>query len=173
LVRSFKGGSIAEGLYRDIKAQVNSAGGKFTASCYIAFKDDKGALAVGNLQMKGAALQSWMDFRKANRGALLTKAVKITGFTNETNGSVDYKAPTFTLGEITDATNALAMELDSTILQPFLGNYFKRTKADQAETAAPQHLRDEDVMPHQDEEADGGGFMPDDQDIPFARMENY
>jgi hypothetical protein len=61
IVKSFKGGTLAEGIYRDIKDRANSVGGQFVANCYIAFKHGNG-LAIGSLRFKGAALGAWMEF---------------------------------------------------------------------------------------------------------------
>ena len=47
LVKSFKGGVLAEGLYANIRDRVTSkaVGGKFSMSCYIGYKSESGALA--------------------------------------------------------------------------------------------------------------------------------
>jgi hypothetical protein len=164
LVKSFKGGEIAHGLYKDIKDKVNAHGGKFKASCYIAFKDDNGELVLGNLGIKGGALTPWLDFTKENRAVLYDKGIQITGFTEHKKGKVDYRNPTFRLIDISESTNAAAVELDK-VLQAFLKSYLGQNKRDQVETT---HLRDEDVMPPVEtgEEIDTSQMPPED-DIPF------
>ena len=126
IVKAFKGGTLAEGLYRDIKDRVNAVGGSFNTNCYIAFKDGA-SLGLGALRFKGASLGSWMEFRKQYRKEVYGKAVKIGGFTEGKKGSITYRMPTFALSEISPDTLALAIELDKT-LQEFLDGYLSRTK---------------------------------------------
>lgn len=146
IVKAFKGGTIAEGIYKDIKDRVNSAGGRFHASLYIAFKDEHGDLQIGNLRIKGAALQAWMEFTKAHRAEVYKKGVKIAGYTEDKKGRITYRMPAFKIVELSEATNQIAVALDAQ-LQEFLSVYLKRTKREQVEAAA-SHLRDEDVPPY-------------------------
>lgn len=125
-VKAFKGGTLAEGLYRDIKDRVAASGGSFTTNCYLAFKEG-GNLQMGTLRLKGAALGAWMEFRKQNRRTAYGKSIRIDGFTEGKKGSVTYRMPTFALGDISPETLALATELDKT-LQEYLDGYLARAK---------------------------------------------
>lgn len=162
VVKSFKGGTIAEGLYKSIKDRVNNAGGDYNASLYIAFKsgDD---YQIGALRFKGAALGAWMEFRKAHRADIYKKAVRIKGYTEGKKGSITFRMPECVLIDVSPEAEARAVTLD-TELQEFLSAYLKRNKRDQAEAVAqqPAHVRDEDVAagaaPSRDIHAD---------DIPF------
>lgn len=164
VVKAFKGGTLAEGLYKDIKDKANSLGGQFNANCYIAFKGDGGALAIGSLKFKGAALGAWMEFRKANRSGLYAKAISVTGFTEGKKGRIIFRVPTFELKDISVETNAAAVTLDKQ-LQEWLDGYLSRRTADKAE-------------PHDDAAATGETDFdinadmqpvdaPSDDDIPF------
>ena len=144
VVKAFKGGPLAEGFYKDIKDRVNAVGGQFNANCYIAFRNGDGALTIGSLRFKGAALGAWMEFCKAHRSDLYKKAIRIHGFTEGKKGRIVFRVPVLTLVELSPASNEAATALDVT-LQEFLAGYLKRTKRDQAETTAPTHLRDEDM----------------------------
>lgn len=161
VVKSFKGGTLAEGLYKDIKDRVNAAGGNFTANCYIAFKND-GELQIGSLRFKGAALGSWMEFRKAHRSALYNKAIAITGYTEGKKGKVTFRMPTFETRDVSDDTNAIAVDLDRE-LQAWMSEYFSRRTGDQV----PSAVDTGDSFP------DGTQGEPDvsqpltDEDIPF------
>jgi hypothetical protein len=53
VVKAFKGGELASGLYAGIKDRIVAVGGHFVASCYIAYKDGD-ALRLGNIRFKGA-----------------------------------------------------------------------------------------------------------------------
>lgn len=166
IVKSFKGGTLAEGIYRAIKDRVNAAGGQFVANCYIGFKQD-GALAIGSLRFKGAALHAWTDFSKANRADLYAKAVRIHGFTEGKKGRIVFRVPVLELKEISPESNAAAIALDKE-LQAFLDGYFKRTTRDQVEEP-PDDSRD-DQADYSDDEADGPEYPASvltDDDIPF------
>lgn len=166
IVKAFKGGTLAEGLYKDIKDRVNTVGGQFNANCYIAFKNGGGELAIGAIRFKGAALGAWMEFRKEHRSELYDKAVRIHGFTEGKKGRITYRMPVLAVTELTKSTNDAAVALDKQ-LQAYLAGYLKKNKAAQVEQAG-QHLRDEDVM-------QGGAFEEPphpastitDDDIPF------
>ncbi len=167
VVKAFKGGLIAEGIYKDIKDRVNVVGGQFVANCYIAFKSDGGTLAIGSLRLKGAALGAWMEFCKSHRADLYKKSIRIKGYTEGKKGKVVFRTPNLSLKEIAPETDAAAIALDTT-LQEFFAAYFTRTKRDQVEV---QH----DTVTHTDDmsgfvDDDGGnrvtGELSDD-DIPF------
>ena len=132
VVKSFKGGVLAEGLYAAIKDKVNNSGGGFVANCYIAYKTDGGGFALGLIKFKGAALGAWMEFSKAHRAELDTKAVAITGFTEGKKGRVVFKTPIFGIKGLSKASNDEAVALD-VVLQKFLAGYLTRTKRDQVE----------------------------------------
>ncbi len=140
IVKAFKGGTLAEGLYKDIKDRVNAVGGQFVSNCYIAFKDSDSGLSIGSIRFKGAALGAWMEFRKAHRADLFTKGIRIHGATEGKKGRITFFTPNFKVTELSDASNAAATKLDES-LQAFLDGYLKRNKRDQVE-----HVPDESMM---------------------------
>lgn len=159
IVKAFKGGTLVEGLYKDIKDKANTLGGQFVSNCYIAYKRD-GALAIGSLRFKGATLGAWMEFRKAHRGELYAKAVRIHGFTEGKKGRIVFRVPIFEIADLSPQTNSEALALDAT-LQDFLKAYLKRNTKDKAD--AP-HLRDEDVHLRDD---DNTPLPVEEDSIPF------
>jgi hypothetical protein len=161
IVKSFKGGTIAEGIYKEIKDRCNSAGGQFVANLYIAFKGADGGLDIGSLRLKGAALGAWMEFTKAHRGDIYSKAVRIKGYTEGKKGRITFRVPVLTVADITPETNAAAVALDKEF-QKFLTSYLKRPKRVQVDE--PQHLADE--MMAGVARATAAAEMTDD-DIPF------
>ena len=163
VVKAFKGGTIAEGLYNDIKAVVKAAGGAFTANCYIAFKDGD-EMKIGSMKFKGAGLGGWMDFEKAHRAELYDGAITIHDFTEGKKGRVVFRVPKLKVSGITRESNALATELDKTV-QRFLSVYLKRNTREQAvvpDDAPP--VSDEDI-PWQDNPEAVAAITDD--DIPF------
>lgn len=168
VVKSKKEGTMAEGLYQQIKDRISKYG-KFTSHLYIAFKGDDGQLAIGSLHLRGAALGPWMDFRKANRSTLYEKAVAITGFKEDTSGDITFRAPTFAISETTTETDRQALALDGQ-LQKWLDVYMASNTRDQADVVAAattSHVGEEP-----DEEFGAPSVSDDntpitDDDIPF------
>ncbi|AXH74765.1 MAG: hypothetical protein [Bacteriophage sp.] len=124
LVKSFKGPQIAEGFYRDIKNTIIANGGHYSSSVYIAYAYNN-IFQIGNIQFKGAALNSWVEFTKANRNAIMKQAIVITGYTEGKKGAVTFKIPTFGLREISASTEETAKDLDKE-LQEYLNVYLSK-----------------------------------------------
>lgn len=124
VVKSFKGGLIADGFYRDIKDRVKANGGHFVSNIYIAFKD-KDVFYIGSIQFKGAALNSWAEFRNKNRKEIMSKAVTIIGTDTGQKGSITFLNPVFGLKDISDNTNNIAIDLDKE-LQDYLNKYLEK-----------------------------------------------
>lgn len=168
VVKAFKEGVLAEGLYKDIKDRVNASGGSYNATCYIAFKHD-GALAIGSLRFKGAALGEWMEFRKSHRADLYKKAITIADYVEGKKGKVVFRVPAFETKVTSSETDAIAVDLDRQ-LQTFLEAYLSRKTEDRAEDRAAdptdfpvdEHDRDE-----HDLEPMNPADIPSDDDIPF------
>jgi hypothetical protein len=165
VVKSFKGGILAEGLYKDIKDRVAAQGGQFVAQCYIAFKNPT-ELAIAVLRIKGAALREWMEFTRDNRSQLYKGAVTIPSFTEGKKGSIKYRVPVLKLAAITEASNNQAVALDAQ-LQEWLDGYLRRTKAEQVE-----HHENEDFDQSEPEPVPAGNWGTPaaaitDDDIPF------
>lgn len=174
VVKSFKGGELAAGLYAQIRDRVGNLGGHFHASCYIAYKDGEG-YKLGNLGFKGAALMAWMEFkkkagRKDGRPAYYVDAVRIHGHEEGQKGRVVYRIPRFALAAVSEDANAEAATLDQD-LQSFLSEYLKRTRVDQAENTkdavAPEREVQREREPAAAMAGGGSGFDDMDDDIPF------
>lgn len=176
VVKLFKGGIIARGLYQEIKENVTSksVGGHFTASLYIAFKNREGKLLIGSLQLKGAALKEWSEFRSKNRTALLEKAVIITGYVAKKKGAIDFRIPVFNLNEISAETLREAVNLDKEV-QKYLDGYLKRTRVEQV-PSNPQSPSDNNPASPSDNPQDsappinlppGDVAPPPEDDVPF------
>lgn len=137
VVKAFKGGELASGLYSQIRDRVGNFGGHFHASCYIAYKHGD-AYKLGNIGFKGAALNAWMEFKKScghkdGRRAYYVDAVRIDGFDEGQKGRVVYRTPRFKLAPASEEANAQALTLDAE-LQVFLSEYLRRARIEQAET---------------------------------------
>lgn len=181
VVRAFKGGELATGIYTTIRDRIVAVGGHYVTSMYVGYKDG-GELRIGNLSLKGAAAGAWMNFKrdcttkKAANGksvrAYLVDAVKITGYEQLKKGATVYRVPKFGLVETSEATNQQAVDLDSQ-LQMFLVDYLRRPKDEAAAKPvengtdhAPAKRGDapDDDVPWRDEVPPQG---TDPDDIPF------
>ena len=156
VVKTFKGETLAEGYYKAIKDRVNGQGGHYVANCYIAAKVD-GELAICSLRFKASALGAWMEFRKANRGQLFERAVRIGGFTEGKKGRITFRMPTYELIAVTPETNHQAVGLDAT-LQTWLEGYLQRRTRDQVDAAPEERGVDQSDDQHHGTTVD---------DIPF------
>lgn len=168
-VKSFKGGPIAEGLYQTIKDKVKAQGGGFAANLYMAYKDATGALQIGCLQLTGAALNAWIEFRGLVKNEVFDKAIAVIGSVDGQKGAIKYKSPAFALKLIDPATNAKALELDKA-LQAYLEAYLVKTPVTQqvaniVEQAQPK-VEEKKEEPKQDEKRAEPVFTPTD-DLPF------
>jgi hypothetical protein len=173
VVRSFKGGELASGLYTSIKDRIAAVGGHFVSSCYVAYKDGD-ELRIGNIRFKGAALSAWMDFKKtcptkkdaqgkSVRGYYVD-AVKIKGFAENTKGRITYRVPNFMLFQLSPETNKQAIALDAE-LQTYLADYLKRPRIEAANLSSPEHVDQETG----EVASEAGAGLPD--SAPVARRD--
>jgi hypothetical protein len=166
VVRAFKGGELASGFYSTIRDRITSQGGHFVANIYVAYKDETGAMKLGAVQFKGAALNAWVEFKKANRAEIYKQAVVVNGFNEGKKGSITFRTPKFALVNISPASNEEANKIDAEILQPYLADYFRKPKVEQAE-AAPDSLTVDEANAMADEEADEQLRRAANADVPF------
>ena len=94
-VKSFKGGELAKGLYKDIRSRVKDVGGHYVKSIYIMSESGE----IYNLQLKGSAVQMWGDFTKKTRSRLSDEWVSVTGADERKKGSIEYSVPIFKYGQ--------------------------------------------------------------------------
>ncbi len=172
VVRSFKSGELASGIYTSIRDRIVAIGGHYCASIYIGYKDGEG-LKIGNLCLKGAAAGAWMEFKRnaptrkdasgKSTRAYFMDAVKITGYEQMKKGGTTYRVPQFGLAAVSETTNQQAVALDGE-LQAFLTDYFKRPKAEAVKTV-PDSQREE--TPVEKEKKPAVRFDDMEDDIPF------
>lgn len=126
----------AVGLWSEIKNSVTGA--KYVKGLYIAFYDEDGALQLGYLKMKGAALMPWVEFAKQHKD-IYSGAFAITGKVAKKKGTNNYFEPEFSYSaKVKDETNAAALALDADVLQPYLTAYFAQGQHTESH-AEPQY----------------------------------
>lgn len=117
--------SIKErGKYADIADKIKAGGAKYAKSVYVAFKDDSGELAIGNIKIAGAALTAWIEFEKkfdvSQCAVFITETPK-----RAKKGKNTYFVPVFEGQNMSETTKSEAVKLDEE-LQQYLNSYFQR-----------------------------------------------
>jgi hypothetical protein len=124
VVKPFKGNEIAKGLYKDIKEKIKAAGGHYVKSVYCMLEDG----SIANLQLKGAACQSYGDFTAKTRSRLTDEWVVVAKAIDGKKGAVKYTTPGFAFDKSLSESEAdLADEAYNT-LEAYLKTYL--TKAE-------------------------------------------
>ena len=117
-VKAFKGGTIASGMWNDIKSKVDAEGGRFNKSIYA--MTEKGKLI--NLSLQGATVSAWFDFEQENRSRLADEMLSIFGIKSEKKGRVEYSVPEFKILRSLSATEGVqADELYAKVIK-YLNN---------------------------------------------------
>jgi len=123
-VKPFKGNEIAKGLYKDIKEKVKSAGGHYVKSVYCMLQDG----SIANLQLKGAACQSYGDFTAKTRSRLSDEWVEVSKAVEGKKGAVKYTTPEFKFEKcLSDSEADLADEAFNT-LEAYLKTYLTKSE---------------------------------------------
>ncbi len=156
IVRTKKG-QKAQGHYKDVKAQC--PGSKFCQSVYIADKRDDG-FHIANVQLMGAALSSWIEFRKKHKD-VYAGAITVLSMSEGKKGAVTYQMPVFGFAEVSPESNAIAMDLDKD-LQDYLDGYMERR-------AEPQHAEPvtNDYEPPMEEHLSPEQVTDEEDPLPF------
>lgn len=121
-VKSFKGGVIAEGLYKDIKPSITNAGGKYHRSVYVMLDD--GSLA--NISFKGAVVREWSIFMENNANNCDVNWVEVNTAVEQKKGSVKYTTPDFTLGASITKADSVKADKVAGEFQEYISSYLKK-----------------------------------------------
>jgi len=131
VVKPFKGNEIAKGLYKDIKEKIKAAGGHYVKIVYCMLEDG----SIANLQLKGAACQSYGDFTAKTRSRLTDEWVVVDKAIDGKKGAVKYTTPGFAFEKsLSDSEADLADEAYN-VLEAYLKTYL--AKAEPIDTIAP------------------------------------
>jgi hypothetical protein len=134
VVKAFDGGVLATGFYSAIRDRVAAAGGRFTSNIYLAYRD-AGVMKIGCLQLHGASLNSWVEFKNASGDAIWKKAVGITSYKEGKKGSIVYRTPVFTLRDVSTESDDAAGVLQEQLAK-YHTEYFARTRTEAAQAPA-------------------------------------
>jgi hypothetical protein len=121
------------GIYKDIKADVDSHGGHYVRSIYgVALINGEPSLV--NIKLKGAATQAWGDFGGASFKKFVSNEIVIATATDEKKGSVKFSRPVFTIGE--EINNEEVIDKFDDILQTYFKGSGGVSNNDHAEEAS-------------------------------------
>ena len=128
-VRAYKGGTIAEGLYKDIKQDITNAGGKYHRSVYVMLEDG----TIANLSFKGAVVREWSEFFRDNQSLLDNQWIEVNTAKEQKKGSIKYSTPEFTLGKNLTAKESDMADKTALDLKAYLDEYFRKEEVLEAE----------------------------------------
>ena len=136
-VKSFKGGHLVSGLYRDIKDKLQ--GGVYFKSIYVMLADG----SVANMSLKGASCAAWGDFTKKTANRLPDEWVAVMGASEQRNGSVKYTVPTFEFKGSLKAEEGEMADEAYDALKAYFNDYLTRKPEDEAAPSGDELLEDE------------------------------
>jgi hypothetical protein len=116
-----KGKEIVSGIYKQIKAEINAAGGQYHRSVYVMLEDG----TVVNIAMKGAVVKNWSLFLDESKNLVDNQWVTIESSKDEKKGSVKYSVPVFTLGSPLTSEESNAADNAVALLKVHMDAYFE------------------------------------------------
>ena len=118
-VKSFKGGEIASGLYKEIKTEIKSEGAVYYRSIYV--MTETGELI--NLQLKGSAVSNYSNFYNDNNHLLDNQWIEVNEFQEGKSGAVSYTVPVFKVGDFLTKEQNLKADDVVSVLQSYVNEY--------------------------------------------------
>lgn len=132
---------IAKGIYKEIKEKVNTAGAKYHASIYIMLED--GSLA--NIQLKGAAVQKWGEFKSKGVNRLADEWVIVEKSAPGKKGAVTYNTPEFRFERSISDSEAEQADAAFDMLEAYLKTYLAKSEPEHSETLGSPHENEDPV----------------------------
>jgi hypothetical protein len=139
-VKSFKGGLLAKGIYKEIKEIIDNVGGRYIKSIYAMTKEGE----IINLQLKGSAVQEWGEATNKGRSRLADEWVTVSGADDRKKGKVNYSVPVFKFDHSLNEIEGKLADESYEKLEASLSKKHETTKADV----------DDDFSTLEDEEVD-------------------
>jgi hypothetical protein len=118
-VKSFKGGDIVTGLYKEIVPQLNGTGAKYAKSVYGVVKKQSGTLELVNVQFSGSALTELIETKiKDGECILLSPSTEVCK-----KGKTEYYKPKIVKVNLDIQLYEDAKTLYKDVLLPYLNQY--------------------------------------------------
>lgn len=138
-VKSFKGGILAKGIYKEIKEIINNVGGHYTKSIYAMLENGE----TVNFQLKGSAVQSWGETFQKSRARMSDEWISCFGSEDLQKGKVKYSIPLFQFeGSLNAQESDLADKCYNALVNALES---KQSRNNEVEQADADELLDEDV----------------------------
>lgn len=137
-----KKGICAKGNYEQVITHRDCTGARYCQSVYMAYVDGKD-MKIGNIAIMGAALSSWIDFRKKNK--IFASLITVAGMTEGKKGATTYQIPTFTISDLKPEIIEKATKMDVE-LQEYLTKYFSKNAQQQSEQAIAETVKAEPIV---------------------------
>lgn len=118
-VKSFKGGEIAKGIYKEIKHQISSAGGVYHRSIYVMLENGE----LVNIKLKGSAVSRYSDFYQDHHQLIDQNWIEVNSAEDGKKGAVSYSMPVFTIGEVVTAKENKLVDKIIPSLQDYVDTY--------------------------------------------------
>jgi len=141
-VKSFKGGDIAKGLYKDIRSKIIDAGGKYHRSIYAVTND----LEIINISIKGSAVSEYSNFIEKNGdGVFTTNWVEVKEVVEGKKGSIKFTSPVFS--KSTAIKDVSKLQPFAETLQDYMREYMPKGNRERIGSVVDTYLEDkkEDV----------------------------
>jgi len=138
-VQSFKGGPIAEGLYKNIKLQVKEAGGIYHKSIYAMLEN--GSLV--NIALKGSAVREWGEFIKKTKSRLYDEWILVDDAKEAKNGTITYSTPEFVYDVSINEKESEMADTVFDILEKYLKEYAENNETSNIEDADQEQDHEE------------------------------
>lgn len=138
-VKTFSGKVIAKGFYKNVKSQVEQAGGKYHKSIYAVTKEGE----LVNISLKGACVSKWSEFtQKGAWKRLKDEWVTIEDAEDQKKGSVKFSTPNFKFNtSLSDAEYNMVSDKAKELLE-YMEGYLTNSevKAEEVEVIEPMAL---------------------------------
>ena len=141
-VKSFKGGIIAKGLWKEIKGRCKDAGAVYHKSIYV--MTDKGDIM--NLVFKGSAAAEWGEFTKKTMARLTDEWVSITKSDPRKKGATRYNVPVFEFDKSLSAKEGEMADKAYDEIDQYMAQYAEEEVTPKAE----QPVTDDEAIPDLD-----------------------
>lgn len=89
--------------------------------------------SLGNIQLKGSAVQGWGEFVNANKKQLTASWIVVDKAIEGKKGAVKYTTPSFILGDVLTVTQSNDADSNFDTLEAYLKTYL--TKVDEVDTS--------------------------------------
>lgn len=157
-VRSFKGGNIAKGLYKDVRNKIQDAGGYYVKSIYLMTESNE----IWNIQLKGSAVSEWSEFTKKSRSRLFDEWVIVESADERKKGAVNYTVPVFKYNTSLSSDEGVKADEVYNTLDLYMKSYLDSKEIEEKEPFSDVPKNEVPVSAYENE-----AVIEEEDDLPF------